>query len=374
VFYRPFNRFAFLFLVGFFSSRLSNAEAPTSESSRLQGKDDSTKPSPIHIEIDRALGSELCPDENAVFQALARLFPERSVQNSNARQGSVAAARITIRPTTHGHEALILTVLPRIGERTLVENDANCSGLADALAVTLALLSLVRGQENDVATQKAIVTAPPQTPNASSSSPTQPLPNDQSVPVVLPEFKRSKASQKSNMSVSANVASVGGIGLLNSPSVGAALGAELFHRSGFGLIFQGVRLWSTPLKKEGGSVKLTLWGGVVGACYRRRITSRSKLDACFQVAVGQQRPLVLGFAHSNSEGVPWVVLGPKLRYLFGVSRAVGTWLSLGFIGQAMPQSFSARRVDGSLENVTVAEAPHAGLMVELGMRFGSDVF
>jgi hypothetical protein len=196
VFYRSFNRFAFLFLVGFFSSRLSNAEAPTSESSRLQGKDDSAKPSPIHIEIDRAPGSELCPDETAVFRALPRLFPERSVQDSNVLQWSVAAARITIRPTTHGHEALILTVLPRIGERTLIENDANCSGLADALAVTLALLSQVRGQGNDIATQKAIVTAPPQTQNASSSSPTQPLPNYQSVPVVLPEFKRWKASPK----------------------------------------------------------------------------------------------------------------------------------------------------------------------------------
>jgi hypothetical protein len=384
VFYRPFNRFPFLFLVGFFSTRLSNAEAPTVELSRLQGKDYSAKPNPIHIEIDRAPGSELCPDESAVFQALARLFPERSVQNSNVLQGSVTAARITIRPTTHGHEALILTVLPRIGERTLMENDASCSGLADALAVTLALLSQVRGQENAIATQKTVVTTPPQTQKAAkekaensesfSSTPTGPLPNYQSVPVVLPEFKRWKASQKSNMNVTANVASVGGIGLLNSPSAGAALGAELFHRSGFGLTFQGVRLWSVPLHKEGGSVKLTLWGGALGGCYRHRVTSRSNLDTCFQFAAGQQRPLVNGFAHSRSEGVPWVVLGPKLRYLFGVTRAMGTWASLGFIGQAMPQSFSARRVDGSGENLTVAEAPHAGLMVELGLRFGSDVF
>jgi hypothetical protein len=400
VFCRQFNRCAFLFLVGFCSSRQSNAESPTSETNRLQGKVDAAEPNQIHIEIDRAPGSERCPDESAVFQAMERLFPERTVHNSNTRQGSVATARITIRPLTQGHEALILTVLPRRGERTLIENDVNCSGLADALAVTLALLFQVRGQENDVATgarsaestdeftptanEKATVTAPPKTKKdftkktenkaTFSSSRTEPLPNYRSVPVVLPEFKRWKASQKSSMNVSANVAGTGGIGLLNSPSAGAAFGVELFHRNGFGLIFQGLRLWSTPIEKEGGSVKLSLWGGALGGCYRHRITSRSNLDTCFQFAAGQQRPLVTGFAHSKSEGVPWVVLGPKLRYLFGVTRALGTWVSLGVVGQVMPQSFSARRVDGSGDNLTLAEAPHAGLMVELGMRFGSGVF
>ena len=71
------------------------------------------------IEIERAPGSQACPDKEAVFRSIQRLFPERQFHRGSAGAESTARAHVTIRPLAPGHEAVLTLLPPRHGERVI---------------------------------------------------------------------------------------------------------------------------------------------------------------------------------------------------------------------------------------------------------------
>jgi hypothetical protein len=169
------------------------------------------------------------------------------------------------------------------------------------------------------------------------------------------------------------VLAVGGVGLLAEPAAGAALGLDVFHRAGFGLTFQGLRLWSPPADAEGGSVTLTLWALLGGGCYRFRPRAFSSLDACLSIAAGSQYAEVKGFNEPKSGSFPWLSAVPAIRYHHQLGELLRASLSLGAVAQLRRQSFSVASNDANGGTTPVARAPALGLLAELGLSFGGTV-
>jgi len=127
------------------------------------------------IDIERAPGAEACPDADAVFSALRRLFPERAFHQSAQPSGSGTSAHVAIRPLSPGYEAALSVLGPRRGERVILEKDADCRGLADALA--LAFMLLVEPPDAKGAPETSGAAATPQPAPGSTAPATTPPSN-----------------------------------------------------------------------------------------------------------------------------------------------------------------------------------------------------
>lgn len=340
-----------------------------------------TAPLDAAIEIERAPGAEACPDSESVFRSIRRLFPERALRQSTTPSESAAQARVVIRPLSPGYEAVMTVLRPRAGERVMHEKDDDCHGLADALA--LAFVMLVEPSEaktpspgssataGDALTPSALDGAagetPPAAPTASAASraaaPSQPVDTRQGV-----------SSRGHAFHADLGAAAVGGLGLLSEPAFGAAGRLEFFHRSGWGSVLEGMRLWSPPANAQGGSVTLTLWACLLGPYYRARISRRSSLQAGLLVGLGAQRATVSGFAPVPHPGsFPWAVLMPAFDYRLSFGKLASAFAGLGPVIQIRPQSFSVM-LDSTGQTAEVAAAPRVGLMAELGLTLGADIF
>lgn len=338
-----------------------------------------TNPEPVEaiIEIEQAPGSEACPDKDAVFRSIKRLFPEREFHQGSTTSESAAKARVTIRPLSRGHEAVLTLLPPRRGERIIVDEDESCRGLSDALA--LAFVMLVAPPEPAPESLSADETNRPDAANApakeAAAETKKPKEAEKSVPVTPrnAEPPRTVGSYRAGFGASF----VAGYGVLSEPSLGAGAEGELFHERGFGLSLQGLRLWAKPSEAEGGSVTLTLWSVLAGPCYRLRLSGPSRLDACLRFGIGAQYADVQGFVTPESGNFPWQVLVPSLGYRYGLPGLGGLlsgFVRVGFVGQLRPQSFSVRRGDGSGETLEIASAPKFGVIADLGLMFGTGAF
>jgi hypothetical protein len=330
------------------------------------------------IEIEQARGSEVCPDKEAVFRSIRRLFPEREIRQSGEASSSAATARVSIRPLPPGHEAVLTLLPPRHGQRVIREHDEACRGLADALALAFVMLVAppdreapprVTGEPSQPDVPAAASPAAPDVPARKPAEPPKSAPE--------PEGRAPAPSRAPSYRAGLGASVVGGLGLLSRPALGAAGEVELFQQRGFGLSVQGLRLWSVPAEAEGGSVTLTLWGLLIAPCYRLRLNSNAGVDACLRLGIGSQRATVEGFLSPESGSYPWLVLVPQLGYRQGLpalSEQLSGFVRLGLAGQLRPQSFSVRLADGSGETVEIASAPKFGVMAELGLIFGTRLF
>ncbi len=354
------------------------AEPATHEDTRRR---ELTAPLDARIEIERAPGAEACPDAAAVFRAIRRLFPELSLRQNTGAEVSAAQARVAIRPLARGYEAVMTVLQPRAGERVMQEKDDDCHGLADALA--LAFVMLVEPAEAKTSSPGSAATAgdaspgsalhgavsntPPAAATASAASraapPSQPVDTRQGVP-----------SRGHSFHADLGAAAVGGLGVLSEPAFGGAGRLEFLNRRGWGGLLEGMRLWSAPANAQGGSVTLTLWACLLGPYYRARITTRSSLQAGLLVGLGAQRATVSGFAPVPHPGrFPWTVLMPAFDYRLSFGKVASAFAGMGPVIQIRPQSFSVV-VDSTRQTAEVAAAPRVGLMAELGLTLGADIF
>lgn len=378
-----------LLCFGSLLASLAHAESQGTSVNAKGAQRDSGQPQSTWLEIERAQGSEACPDANAVFRAMARLFPERALRPGTTPDYFVASARVKIRPISVGHEALVTITEPRRGERVILENNPNCHGLADALAVTLVMLAetpepptdsrirsdAVTPQSASTSTTEAVSIV--KTPPIAPSRPRETHRDAAPIAALLTPavgFTNAAPPRMRAVRADARAAAVAGLGLLSEPALGAAVGVDLFHKSGWGLTLQGLRLWSRPAKDQGGSVTLTLWAGLAGPCYRQRMGAASSLDSCLRLGLGAQHAEVRGFLAPKSGNFPWLVLEPLFRYTRAFGQFLAGFVGIGAVGQLQPQSFSVRLDDGTEDSAQVADAPKVGLLAELGLTVEGGVF
>ncbi|HEX2669416.1 MAG TPA: hypothetical protein VHM25_01025 [Polyangiaceae bacterium] len=333
------------------------------------------------IEIQRAPGSQACPDKEAVFRSIQRLFPEREFHQGSTGTESTARAHVTIHPRSPGHEAVLTLLPPRHGERVIREEDADCRGLADALALAFVMLvappdaatessgasSNSNSNSNSNPDAKSAPASPPAALEATRAESRGPSATER-----VPETRHPTRPFRAGLGASL----VGGLGVLSEPALGAGGELELFHERGFGLSLQGLRLWALPTEAQGGSVTLTLWGLLVAPCYRLRLAGTGRFDACLRIGLGSQHARVAGFEAAQSGNYPWQVLVPSLGYrhgLPGLGERLSGFVRVGLVAQLRPQSFSLRREDTG-ENVPIAGAPTFGVMTDIGLVFGTGPF
>lgn len=332
------------------------------------------------LEIHRTPGSEQCPDVEGVFGAITRMFPERAIRQAADSAHAAARASVRIRPTVGGHEAVVTVSLPRAGERVIVDDEPNCAGLADALAVCLVMLMDLEAQPNDASP------APQPRRTATCETPECRAPRRQNqkkvsklpgVTVTTPPSPRTttrsvdgNASRKPRWRTDASAGAVGGVGLLKPPGLGVALGLELFYRERWGIALQGLRFWTERIESQGGSLTFTLWGGMTDFCFRQRVGGASAVDGCLRLGLGSQTAEAQGYATNLEPRALWLVTGPSARVLHRFTNSFGGFVGLGLLGHLRPQKFSVGKGEGAAGRETVAEAATLGFVATVGLSFG----
>jgi hypothetical protein len=350
---------------------------PAAPANTSAARGDVAAPLDAVIEIERAPGSEVCPDAESVFRAVARLFPERAFRESTNPAEAAASARVVIRPTSPGYEAVVTVERPRRGERVILDKDENCRGLADALA--LAFVLLVEPPDSKTATDAGAIAATPAVaaaaaPAPSSTAATQETqPKTSATPPRAQEASAPARTSEHSFRVELGASAAGGVGLLHQPALGIAAGIELTHTSGFEGSVEVLRLWSAPVHAQGGSVTLTLWSALFGPGYRFPLNKSSSLNTWLLLGAGAQHAETKDFIKPKSGSFSWLVLMPALGYRLHASELVSGFARVGPVFQLLPQSFSVEQADGS-GTTNVASAPKVGVMAELGVAFGGKIF
>jgi hypothetical protein len=328
---------------------------------------------PLHtwLAVEKLSGSESCPDEHAVFKAVARLFPETALERSYVSTDVVASATVTIHPVLGGHEALVQVTAPRPGEHTIAVKDADCRGLDEALAVTLVLLL---EPERDGAVP---IASAPETTNTAPPSTAPPTPPTRQKPstrartqehAVTAPFGSRSAPSAPHVWGYARVTGFAGLGVLAKPAAGPTLGLSLVHETGLGLSVEGLRLWSQSAFRDGGKVDISLWGLLLGPCYRHRMTPSWRTSACVLLGLGEQHAVAAGYRQPGSANRPWLVFGSTLSLYRRLSAPLSGSLSIGSFGHLRSQGFTVEGVG------TVAEPPTAGVMAQLGLEVDGAIF
>lgn len=95
----------------------------------------------VYLTVERAPGSERCPDEQAVFDRLRSLAPSSSVARNPSAAASDYVVKVSIAPGRTGHRAVLETTGRASGRRELSDEDPACAGLADAVAIAILVLA-----------------------------------------------------------------------------------------------------------------------------------------------------------------------------------------------------------------------------------------
>ncbi|MGC4064791.1 MAG: hypothetical protein QM784_09135 [Polyangiaceae bacterium] len=355
------------------------------------------------LRLERDLGAEHCPDKAAVLAAMVRLFPEIATTNDdgNASKAPLEAV-VRIRPIPTGHEATVSVSSPRIGERIIIDEEPDCRGLEDALALALVMLSDPSDHSPEPLASAPLASAPlASAPLASAplaSAPNPPV--AASAPVASarpseavtttdrqkqPAGKETKvasahddsadrmhraATKEARLRIEGKGQGVGAIGLLGKPALGLGLGFDGYTKAGLGMSLMGTRLWAQPVESHGGRVALSLWALSAGPCWRQPLGTTTAFDGCLLLGVGRQRAEVSGFVNGQSASYRWWILEPHVAVGWEFTRGLRAFWGLGGSYQLSPQSFSVIE-QSTARRIEAVGAPGFGLAAEIGVSFGN---
>ncbi|HMA96399.1 MAG TPA: hypothetical protein VKP30_27120 [Polyangiaceae bacterium] len=356
-------------------------------------------------------GSESCPDADTVFRSMALLFPERSIQRIQRvydLRHADTNVHVTVRPLANGYEAHIKLLGPRSGERLITEPDANCRGLADALAVALTMLVDPPGEPPrgtaGVSAEPSTAGTPPQ-PEEQATSPgtkpttttpapvlrkptstsTRPKKVRRSAPVVAPAMRTqtvaaphqpktnhraasvavdAATSSSATWSSHARLGALMGYRLLSEPELGMIVGADLFHSPGLGLELGALGTWVQPAENRGGSIRQRRFGALLGACYAGAAWTHSEYQLCIEFGIGALSTKTESFAiiYEPERLDAWLTAGPKLGYLHKLSRGLDAFVSVAALANLTRDRYLVQ-TSGPL-----TQSQAFGIMSEIGIR------
>lgn len=269
-----------------------------------------------------------CPDARALALVVEKQM-QRPVLDPAPEGADTSAYEVTIVRANPGYSATI-----RSGElsRDLSDPSSTCTELAEALALTLAIML---DNEPMVVPPKPAEPAPLATP--------PPLPPIV-VRVILPSTRRW------TLGVSGSIGET--MGFLTPLSF--AFSPEAWFRYRAATFSTGAFLlpWSTA-GDTSASVKLQLWTGQLSGCGRvAGQTSHLHFDLCGQFFLGLVQGQGLYFATNRQESRPWFGLG-GLGMLEGPLVSHLEWsLRLGLTVPIVTQRFTGSRPAGTVENPT----------------------
>jgi hypothetical protein len=300
--------------------------------------------------VTRSAGANDCPDAASLAAEVARMNGRPSL---DPRGNSVGTTRLHVELDRglEGYSAVIRAAGARSGERRLTDVGPTCANLADALALTLALiLDSDRG-------------------SIESSSPAQHFsraPRAFEPRLDAPSFARPATSSRNSLDLAAGIGVHAGaleeVGLLFTGLARVALGEWLMlEAGGFVTAEQSVRHETSD-----GSVALRLAGGFLGVC-TRLASDRSPLALalCAEPYVGWLRGTGSGFNEDRpTQTHLWLAGGLALDADGLISGPFRWYARAGGLLVAKRRFFVT--VDG--ERDPLFETSPAALMASVGLR------
>jgi len=276
----------------------------------------------VHVErTERALG---CPSEQDLVKAALALGAAPLVASTTPTElvvrfdGDESSLRVMVRATGG-----------KTGERLLRTEGADCTKLAEAAAVVVAVLLDLTPPEAAASFEVvAPATAPPTTEPPLAPAPAPPA---RSTPVLLPPRRAPTAKPALEALIrGAGMLTIGALGGTVTPGFG---GAAAIRRArwevALGASWLGAR--QVPFTQIPGTrVDLTLSSGMADGCFQltRSLSGGYAGSLCGQVAVGRISGTGHGFDHPRAGHVFWFGMGPALAFRVRVTRVLSLRASL----------------------------------------------
>jgi hypothetical protein len=236
------------------------------------------------VSVARASGAEGCPDTERLTELVGRLAGPSA---GGASQAARTAVRVDFSRTEDGYQATLRFSGAREGERTLRDEGATCEALANAVAVTTALLL-----------------------DASASPPTS-------------DADSSDRSQRATVHpldwwISSRLGAASGV--VGGPTwlAGGAAEASI---AGLGSFELGGHLSGSRKSDLGdGGVRVRLWYLELGA-FRSLTGETARMGPCLLFAGGQIRGTAEGYPISSSASLTWLAVGAGVRGEVGLGAS-----------------------------------------------------
>jgi hypothetical protein len=294
--------------------------------------------SPVPLSVERGPRAEECPDGVTLLARIAAI-------RGHAGAPSGASYDVGFTHTADTFTAIIRSGPNGESQRVLEGRGLTCSALAQATAVTLALLF-----DSDVDNQPRETEKPE--PEAEPVSPPPKVYHLLADPILIDVRE---PSPHVDGTLALGVAGLAGVLRPFSPALTGELGLQLARwRMGIGV------LWNPPqaLTLDPGVVRESLLSGTARSCLALTRTSGFRLDACTGLFAGVVTAQGEGFTRNARRIRTWLAIPLELS-LAQSSDHVGWEVSASALGSLVHQDFS---VDG----LGVAyQSPRIGGMLSL---------
>jgi hypothetical protein len=283
------------------------------------------------LSVEREVGAEDCPDVDTLSARIA---------NIRGRAGSSSSASYSI---SFSHTADTYTAVIRSGpngesQRVLEGHGLSCAALAQATAVTLALL--FDSESENATPPKPEPPPPPKTPD----------PLSEPVPVEKPARR-----VRIDSTVSLGVAGLVGVLRPVSPAFIGDLGLHVARfRVGLGVLWSPTQSYTL----EPGTVHESLLAGTARTCFALAQNDGLSLDLCSGLFVGVMTAQADGFTTNERRVRPWLAVPLELS-LAQLSGPVGWELSGAALGSLVHHDFEVDNIG------VVYRSPRVGAMLSL---------
>jgi len=291
---------------------------------RLAWAESSPAPS-VSLALRAEPGSD-CPSAQALAAVVNRRLGRTIVATESAAPLPTQVA-VTISGTERGLSARLVATGARGGAREFFDSGATCAGLAEALALGMALML-----------------DPAEPPAAAAVSPS-PRPREHRVDVAV----------EGSAALTA--------GVLETASPSAAAGLELGLFRDWALLVGGRYLPAQREQFGTGRVDVALATGDIGFCRRRLVPERFVLDVfiCATVRTGVVSGTAAGYRLAESASRLWVSAGAGLSLRGPLAGTFGWSLSADGSAPLVDQSFSVQGIG------VVYRPAQVGISVGLGL-------
>jgi hypothetical protein len=281
---------------------------------------------PTVLTVERKLGAEGCPDVDALTSRVDRI---RGRATGNVKVGY----QITFAHDEDAYSATIRSSPDGTGVRTLEDRGTTCAALAQATAVTLALLL-----DSDPEPVE------PPTPAPTSSPPTPKTPVAPPAPVARPE----RSAVYSTLAIGATTTS--GVIQTISPAISGEVGINVARwHMGLGVL-AGV---PEDIALGPGVVRETLLSGVARICYAPLRGDRWGFDACSGVYLGTVTAEGRNYSSNLQQKRSWLAAPFEVAVTYA-SGSVGLQASAAALVPLQRQNFRIDNLGVAYESWPVA--------------------
>jgi hypothetical protein len=282
------------------------------------------------LSVERGLGAEECPDAVTLSQRIAAI---------RGRASAASGARYDIGFARTGNSFTATIRSGPNGESQRVLEGLNCTALAQATAVTLALL--FDSEADDAGNEVPKAPPVPARPPPKRERPLADL-------VLVPVREHRPTAVEGTLSLGA----AGLIGVLRplSPAVTGELGLQVARwRMGLGV------LWNPKqtLVLAPGVVRESLQSGSARGCLALARTGASRFDFCAGLFVGVASAEAEGFTTAQRRTRPWLAIPLELSFSERAG-SIGWEVSAAALGSLVHQDFSIDHLGPAYQSPRVA--------------------